>query len=297
MARPTAAEKRAAAETSETPPVEEAEAAEAVANMVLSDDLAKRPVIVKLARIMASLPTLDPTGVNKFHNYKYITDKQVNGVIRPRMAKERLMVIPDVVEESWVETPTAKGGTSWTTKLKINFTVIDGDSGDTISGHGFGYGDDTGDKGANKALTAAMKYWLIKLFQIGGEDDLEADDRADERAAQRQSGAGPQVPTVIGDAKDIGNVERGGHQDKISSAQMRQIGALTRDLELTPEGLAERFDRYLGFAIELEPDVEVSDQVKKALMALSGDDAGVLLSKLVDEKDDAAGEGEGAPYG
>src|SRR6188472_4539222 len=103
MPRQTAAEKRAAAETSETPPIEEAEAAAALAQSVLGDELAKRPVIVKLARIMASIPELKPEGRNQHFNYDFIKDTQVSGAIRPRMAAERLMVIPNVIKEEWFE--------------------------------------------------------------------------------------------------------------------------------------------------------------------------------------------------
>ncbi|HEX5016545.1 MAG TPA: ERF family protein [Actinomycetes bacterium] len=261
-------------------------------DMASLDETAKRPVIIKLAQIMAELPTLEPAGENRHFGYKYITDKQVNGVIRPRMAALRLMVVPDVVEESWVETKTAKGGTSWVTKLKIRFTVIDGDSGDSITGVGFGYGDDTGDKGANKAFTAAMKYWLIKLFQIGGEDDLESDNRADLRAADREAGSAADRGVRV-EGREITGVRRGGKSEAITRAQMAQIGSLIKDLELTPETFVDRFlNKYLPAKLVLPEDGDVQDVIKGALAKMSGDDAGALISDLVDAKDQPVGEAD-----
>ena len=153
--------------------------------------------------------------------------------------------------------------------------------------YGFGYGDDAGDKGANKALTAAMKYWLIKLFQIGGED-LESDQRADLRAAQREAGSAltNEQPVKIESANPEG-VQRGGKQDTISKAQLNQLFALYKDLRLDPEGLADRFETFLGIPFKLDPEGDATQQLNQAVKALSGEDAGTFISKLVDEKDGA----------
>lgn len=263
------------------------------AQRVFGDDLVQRPVIVKLARIMSELPTLQPEGRNQHFGYNYIKDIQINSVVRPRMARERLMVIPEVLEESLMETKTAKGGTSFLTKLKIRFTVIDGDSGDSVSGIGIGYGDDSGDKGANKAFTAAMKYWFLKLFQIGGEDDLEADTRADSRAADRESGA----PTSVKiEGAQIKGVARGGQSVKITQTQMKQIFALYKDLELTPEGFVSRIDAYLNDSLVIPEEGDVTGALNAYLKQLDADDAGKLITALIEEKDQGASVDE-APYG
>lgn len=258
--------------------------AEAAAAM-WEDEKAVRPVIVKLARIMSGIGEIEPKGRNQHFGYGFIKDTQVSGVTRARMAKERLMMIPEVLQESWVETKTAKGATSWVTKLKVQFTIIDGDSGDTVTGVGFGYGDDSGDKGANKAFTAAQKYFLLKLFQIGGEDDLEDDTRADARAADRQAGGNAAETGVQVDGANITGVARGGMQEKISKAQKAQIFALYKDLDLTPEGFAKAIDAYLGDNLTLPDEGDVTLALNAYLNAMSADDAGKLITSLVEEKD------------
>lgn len=300
--RPTRAKRETGKppETSETPSVDTATEAEELAKTVFGDELAKRPVIVKLARIMAGLPELKPEGENKHFGYSYIKDTQVSGALRKRLADERLMIIPDVISEEWVETETARGGTSWVTKMHIRFTVIDGDSGDETTGSGFGYGDDSGDKGANKAFTSALKYWLLKLFQIGGED-LENDPRADERAGGRQSGD-PATQAASGtvnvEAANITGVARGGHSDKITRTQANQLMALYRDLSLTPELFVDLVDEVLGDKWSLDDDADASAQLNTYVKALSSEDAGKLISGLVEIKDkrqgDAAHEAQAA---
>lgn len=254
---------------------------------VFADDVVVRPVIVKLARIMAGIGEIKPEGRNAHFGYNFIKDTQVSGVTRARMAKEHLVMVPEVLEESWFETKTAKGGTSWVTKLKVRFTIIDGDSGDMVSGVVIGYGDDTGDKGANKALTAAQKYFLLKLFQVGGEDDLEQDAQADLRAADRQAGSAADKGVVVTGAK-IEGVARGGRSDTITQTQMRQIFALYKDLDLTPEAFVTRIDAYLNDNLQLPDDGDVTAALNGYLRSLSADDAGKLISALVDEKDTLA---------
>lgn len=279
---PPDVEMRAEAAEDRAEPVKQPTKDQMAAAATLEDDAAVRPVIVKLARIMAELPELKPEGENKHFNYRFIKDTQISGALRSRLARERIMIISDVVEESSIEIPT-KSGKSNLTKLKVLFTAIDGDSGDSVSGHGFGYGDDAGDKGANKAFTAAMKYWLIKLFQIGGED-AEADAQADIRAAERQAGGAESRGVQITPASITG-VARGGQQDKVTAAQARQLMVLYQDLELTPESFAMRIDQYLGDALTLDPEGDVSAQLNRYVKGLSSDDAGKLISSLVDEKD------------
>lgn len=261
------------------------------AQRIFADDMSKRPVVVKLARIMEAMPELKPEGRNAHFGYGFIKDTQVSGALRKRLAHERIMIVPDVVDESWVETATARGGTSWVTKMKIKFTAIDGDSGDEISGHGYGYGDDTGDKGANKAFTAALKYWLLKLFMIGGED-LEDDNRADERAALRQAGGVPQPVTVQG--AQIEGIARGGRSDKITATQVRQIGALVKEMEMSPELFAEYIEKASGKKVSLPDNDDPGPALKNATGALSADDAGKLISLLVERKD-SENEEDGIP--
>ena len=75
----------------------------------LEDDVAQRPVIVKLARIMAQ-PARDqargPQPALRLRLHQGHPDLRSHP---PRMAAERLMIISEVIEESWEELPTKTG--------------------------------------------------------------------------------------------------------------------------------------------------------------------------------------------
>jgi len=266
-----------------------------MAQQVFGDDIViyARPVIAALARIMADMPELKAGtahggGRNAHFGYDFIKDTQVSGAIRGRLAREGVMIIPDVVEESWVETKTKSGATSWVTKLKIRFTAIHAESGDEVSGHGFGYGDDAGDKGANKAFTAALKYWLMKLLMGGGED-TENDDNADKRASER-AGSTPAVTEVKVESAKIEGVARGGMSDKMTMTQKKQIFALYKDLDLTPEGFSSRIDTILGDNLVIPEDGDATAALNAYVNALGADDAGKLITGLIDEKDTKAAD-------
>ena len=276
------------AEEVKTPPDATPEEAANAAMTVFGPDFVARPVIRKLAAIMGAIGEIKPEGKNDHFNYAFIKDTQVSGAIRPRMAAEHLIVIPEVLEESWVQTETKRGGVSWVTKLKVRFTVIDGDSGDSITGVGFGYGDDSGDKGANKAFTAAMKYWLIKLFQIGGEDDLENDARTDERSAQRQAGTAASGPTEVKiEGAKIEGIARGGRSQATTGAQVKQALKIYKDLELTPEKFVEIIEFQMGDKVEIPDEGDVAPVFLAYFRSIEAERMGKLISALADIKDQA----------
>lgn len=250
-------------------------------------DKIARPVVLKLARIMAQMPNLQPAGFNQHFRYHFIKDTQVSAAVRPRMAREGLIVIPNVLEEKSVELTTSRGGKSQLTKLHIEFTIIDAESGDSITGSGYGYGDDAGDKGANKAFTSAMKYWLMKLFQIGGEDDLEDDEHADRRAMDREAG-GSQDRQVRVEGANIEGIQRGGRSDRVTATQSRQIGSLLTQLREEQGWSAEKFAEHVkatfGTALEIPENDDPGPVIAGYIRSLSADAAGKLITTLVEEK-------------
>ena len=68
------------------------------------------------------------------------------------------------------------------TTVPLQFTVIDSDSGESITGTVYGRGEDPTDKGVYKAYTGGQKYFLQKLFLLSTGDDPERDSPADKPA-------------------------------------------------------------------------------------------------------------------
>lgn len=234
----------------------------------------------RIARIKGDLPDIDPEGTNKHFNYKFFSNLQIMGIFRPRLARQMIVVIPETVEENEPkELKTSKGGSSLLTRIKVTWRVVDALNGESFTGQSLGYGDDSGDKGANKAYTAALKNFLMKLFEVGGDaDDLEEDEEADKRAKAREAGSERVRSVEIGDA-EITGVKRGGRSEKATDAQVARVGQYIRDLELTPKAFATFADNVLGDALELSED-HPWDDVKAYLEDLSGKDIGKLVARF-----------------
>lgn len=233
----------------------------------------------RIARIAGDLPDIDPQGENKHFNYRFFSNIQIMGLFRPRLARQMIVVVPETVEENEPrDLKTAKGGSSLLTRIKVTWRVVDAINGESFTGQSLGYGDDSGDKGANKAYTAALKNFLMKLFEVGGDsEDLEADEATDRRAKAREAGSERVRSVDIGNA-DITGVKRGGRSEKATDAQVARVGQYIRDLQLTPEAFVTFVDKVLGDSLELGDDAWA--EIKGYLEGLDGPDIGKLIARF-----------------
>jgi len=248
-------------------------------------------LVSRIAKITASLPEVKPEGENQHFKYKFVTDKQVLGLIRPKLAKQHIIIVPDTVtEQEPINQETQRGGRSMLTRLHVVFRVIDGLSGDTFTGEAVGYGDDSGDKGANKAYTAALKNFLIKLFMLGGADrDIEDDPETDKRASARERAVAP-VQAVEVKETIVESVARGGRSSTATLAQVQAVSRLVASLGLTPQRLAGAIEIILG-----KPDLEFRNfgDAKLFLEALSGEEIGQVIESLSNDEEAQVGEEAG----
>lgn len=136
-----------------------------------------RGLVTKLAKVMGEVERVAKRGRNDFHKYDYATEADIAAAVREHMASEHLLMVPNVEELTWREGKKGSEGAPIAT-LKVRFTVYDGDTGETLSFHVYGEGQDSGDKATYKAMTGANKYALLKLFQIPTGDDPEREDGA-----------------------------------------------------------------------------------------------------------------------
>lgn len=169
-----------------------------------------RSLVKKLAAVMAAVDRVPKSGHNNFHNYDYATEADIVAGVREQMAKQNLMIVPNVKKCDRRAAGAAEKPKT-ITLLEVEFTICDGDSGEEKSFTVFGEGSDNEDKGTYKAFTGAEKYALLKLFLIPTGDDPEADGKPEPRqragsraeAPQRSqsTGAGPTVFPNFGKAK------------------------------------------------------------------------------------------------
>jgi hypothetical protein len=155
-------------------------------------------LFAKMARIMGKVKRLKKTGHNNFFNYDFATDSDIADTIRELLAEENIAVFAQLITVDQVTYMSDKNKTTWRTRGNFMFTLACGDTGATFSCSWIGEADDTGDKGINKAATAAEKYWLLKTFVMstGDErDDADNDSHLGKQPAKQPASNGkPATP-------------------------------------------------------------------------------------------------------
>lgn len=247
-------------------------------------ELAPTGLHAKMAYIMANMGSQKPEGKNPHFRYAYWSTDQVTGYFRSMFGRLGISFTADV--ESWDirEHQTAKEGRSYLTTVLVRYTLTDTDTGDMTSGVGIGQGDDPGDKGSNKAMAGALKYWLLKTFLMGGED-AEADENTDKRAEAPERRE--ERPVTVGPS-NIEGIGRGGRANMATEAQIRQMRLLARDLHWLPDEISLQVDEILGEEYEMPEDVaDKGPAILRRLEGLSADDAGKVITAMVERRDAA----------
>lgn len=146
----------------------------------------------KLHRIQQSVVGL---GKDKdSHNFKYVTGGKVLFHIKPLMNELGLLLKQEIVEISNVRQDYQvwdkwekifKNKSEILTTIKIKFTWIDVETGETDENMFASNGQNDWEKGFGSALTYAERYFLLKYFHIAtDEDDIDNPDRKEQEEAQ-----------------------------------------------------------------------------------------------------------------
>lgn len=124
-------------------------------------------LVKKFSEVMKRIERIPKNGHNSYHNYDYVTEADLAEKIRKILTDVGLIVRTTVLEvEKDLDLRRAK----------IQFDLVDVDTGEFISSVFWGEGKDSGDKGLYKAYTGAEKYFLMKTFLIPTGDDPERDE-------------------------------------------------------------------------------------------------------------------------
>jgi hypothetical protein len=161
----------------------------------------------KLAKVMGAIGYIPKRGRNEFFGYDYATEADVADAVRVALVAEGIVMIPSVRRITEREVLTRKNQKEIVTTVTMDVTFIDGESGGTFTFRMAGAGQDGGDKGIMKAISAAVKYAQLKALSLPTGDDPEADDGTDRAQAQP-------VPAARAPAREPGS-------DDVSTYQLR----------------------------------------------------------------------------
>lgn len=139
----------------------------------------KRSLHKKLAQVMYEVDRIPKNGTapQAMGGFKFVQVGDATDVIRKALAEHSITMMPTALHVvGQAEHATKAGGSMTTVDIVMDWTLTDGDSGETITIQSFGAGADGGDKYSGKAQTNAMKYALLMGFLLSTGDDVELGD-------------------------------------------------------------------------------------------------------------------------
>lgn len=123
-----------------------------------------------ISNIMVEVPAIAKAKDNKQQGFKYRGIDDVMNALQPLLAKNKVFVVPQVLEQAREERVNKNGGKLFYSILKVKFTFF-AEDGSSVEAITIGEGMDSGDKASNKAMSIAMKYALFQVFCIPTELD------------------------------------------------------------------------------------------------------------------------------
>ena len=157
--------------------------------------------------INAVQKALAKTGITKDRTntqgagYKFRGIDDVYNSIAPLLAEHGLCILPRVLSRHCDERQSKAGGALFYITVEVEFDFVCADDGSKHTVKTFGEAMDSGDKGTNKAMSAAYKYAAFQAFSIPTEADNDADSHT-HQVVPRQSPTKSEVEELTQDEKD-----------------------------------------------------------------------------------------------
>jgi len=186
-------------------------------------------------------------------NYEYLSEEDMVKTLRKILPAHGLTIIPRGMELVNKELYNSRNGGRMVNLLLSVTYRLQHTSGEYVEGQAIGEGSDTGDKAANKAMTAAYKYFLRQVFQIAG--GIDPDRTASEelaRAAKFKGQTGPAQQTTGG----------------TKAAPSNKAGKSEEKKELTPE---QKLSNALAYVAKLNSHDDIKAAAKRAGESFAND--------------------------
>lgn len=120
---------------------------------------------------------------NTMQNYKFRGIDAVMNALNPALIKNKVFVVPEVLEQTREERHTAKGGLLIYSIVRVKYSFY-AEDGSSVTACVIGEGMDSGDKATNKAMSAAFKYACFQTFCIPTEEMKDSEDDSPEPVAK-----------------------------------------------------------------------------------------------------------------
>lgn len=142
-------------------------------------------IYTAIMNVMKDCGAVGKDSRNPQQGYKYRGIDAVMNALNPALIKNRVFVVPEVLEQAREERQTAKGGLLIYSVVTVKYTFY-AEDGSSVSAVVTGEGMDSGDKATNKAMSAAFKYALFQTFCIPTEEMVDSEIESPEPAPKQE---------------------------------------------------------------------------------------------------------------
>lgn len=128
-----------------------------------------------LPKAAGAISAVAKTRTNSAQGYKFRGIDDFINAVHPILSQHGISVSTSIVHAEHRDHGTTKGGATQTLSIVRLSAKFYADDGSCLESQAECMGIDSGDKSANKAMSAAFKYILIQTFTVPTEDMAEAD--------------------------------------------------------------------------------------------------------------------------
>jgi len=121
-------------------------------------------IYAQLAAIMAEAEAVGKNRDNEQQKFKFRGIQDVMDSLHPIFAKNKVFILSEITDQKTEERATRSGGSLIYRILTVRISYVSGIDGSRETMTVVGEGMDSGDKAANKAMSAALKYALTQTL-------------------------------------------------------------------------------------------------------------------------------------
>ena len=212
------------------------------------------PAIYKaIIGVMAEINAIGKDRKNQQQGFAYRGIDDVMNELHAALTKNKVFVVPEVLNEERSTGKTRSGGDLFYTRLKTRFTFYT-DDGSSVSAVVIGEAMDSGDKASNKALSIGLKYAMLQVFCIPTEDEKDPDAQSPQPQAGTMKPAKPAPKKAAFDFTPKGG--------ETTPAEKKELGEIFK--ATFPDGSPVFSKEAMKFFSDLRKDFTAREVIEKA---------------------------------
>jgi hypothetical protein len=128
----------------------------------------------KLADAFAALEEVERDKRHENQGWSYSSADAVKRAVRDELRNRRVLVLPAAREYTERPFETSNGKQRIVTTASLEFTLVDAETGESMTLQWLGAGADDAEKGLGKAITVGLRTFLSDLFLLPAGEDTSA---------------------------------------------------------------------------------------------------------------------------